>query len=218
MGEPGEQGQPSAIAACPGLDLGQRWDDPAHLRGELYARDHLQAHAVELANAHGEPVVESTPGPLWRRFDAAKARLFAVYRSLGRRAEPRRERSPIEMALLENASVIEAQIREVTRSLPLRSRARLPRIAAGAMRGYPRVYAVCIDYLRHSDGRVDVETLVGFVQAYQGVRRLTISELWALGSMLRIGLVALASALAVLDASERDCEDADTWAERLLVN
>ena len=110
----GESGEPSATAACPGLDLGQRWDDPAHLRGELLARDHLVAHAVELAGAHGEPILESTPGPLWRRFAAAKSRLFAVYRGLCRAAEQLRQRSPIETALLENASLIEAQIRELT--------------------------------------------------------------------------------------------------------
>src|SRR5262245_51499289 len=91
MGEPERHSIPPPIAACPGLDAGARWDEPVHLRGELLPREQLNAHAVELAKAHGAPIIQKTPGPLRRRFALAKQRVFDAYEILGRGAAHRRE-------------------------------------------------------------------------------------------------------------------------------
>ncbi|HTV22624.1 MAG TPA: hypothetical protein VMG12_28240, partial [Polyangiaceae bacterium] len=205
-------------AACPGLDAETRWDEPRHLRGELLSREHLNAHAVELAKTHGAPVIQKTPGPLRRRFAQAKERVFDAYEILGRGAKHRREPSPAEEWLLDNASVVEDQIREIADDLPFGYLLELPRIARGAMQGYPRVYGLCLDYLRHTDGRIDAETLAAFVGAYQSVGRLRIGELWAVPIMLRLGLIQRVGALAASEAGERDRESADAWAERLLAS
>jgi cyclic beta-1,2-glucan synthetase len=218
MGEPERQSTPPTNTACPGLDAGSRWDEPAHLRGELLPREQLNAHAVELAKTHGAPSIQKTPGPLRRRFAQAKQRVFDAYEILGRGAKHRREPSPAEEWLLDNASVVEDQIREIADDLPFGYLLELPRIARGAMQGYPRVYGLCLDYLRHTDGRLDLETLAAFVRAYQSVGRLTIGELWAVPIMLRLGLILRVGALAASEAGERDRENADTWAERLLAS
>jgi cyclic beta-1,2-glucan synthetase len=218
MGEPERQSTPLLTAACPGLEPATAWDDPGHLRGELYARDHLNAHAVELAKAHGKPALATRPGPLRRRFALARRRVFEAYEILGRAAKDRREPSPAEEWLLDNASVVEDQIREIAEDLPFGYLVELPRVAYGVMRGYPRVYGLCLDYLRHTDGRVDTDTLSGFVQAYQSVARLTIGELWAVPIMLRLGLILRVGALAASEAGEQDRASADRWAERLLAS
>src|SRR6187399_2088621 len=129
MGEPERQSIPPSIAACPGLDPGLGWDEPIHLRGEIYSRDHLNAHAIELAEAHGQPVKQTTPGPLRRRFALAKERIFDAYRILGRGAKREREPSPAEEWLLDNASVVEEQIREIADDLPFGYLVELPRVA-----------------------------------------------------------------------------------------
>jgi cyclic beta-1,2-glucan synthetase len=218
MGEPERHSNPSLIAACPGLGPVVAWDDPGHLRGELYARDHLNAHASELAKAHGKPSFAATPGPLRRRFAQARQRVFDAYEILGRGAKDRREPSPAEEWLLDNANVVEDQIREIAEDLPFGYLVELPRIAYGAMRGYPRVYGLCLDYLRHTDGRVDTDTLSGFVLGYQAVGRLSIGELWAVPIMLRLGLILRVGALAASEAGEHDRASADRWAERLLAS
>jgi cyclic beta-1,2-glucan synthetase len=218
MGEPERQSIPLLTGACPGLEPVLAWDEPGHLRGELYARDHLNAHALELAKAHGKPSLATTPGPLRRRFAQARRRVFEAYEILGRGAKDKREPSPAEEWLLDNASVVEDQIREIAEDLPFGYLVELPRIAYGAMRGYPRVYGLCLDYLRHTDGRVDTDTLAGFVRAYQSAGRLTIGELWAVPIMLRLGLILRVGALAASEAGEQDRASADSWAERLLAS
>src|SRR5688572_14848755 len=169
----------SQRGVCPGLSNQIAWDGVSALRGELYATEHLTAHAAEIARSHGEPSLRSTPGPLRRRFGLARAQLRAAYEILSRDAKNKRDPSPAEEWLLDNSHVVDEQIREIQEDLPWGYLIELPRIVDGTMRGYPRVYGLCLDYLRHSDARVDLVSLADYVKAYQSVSRLTIDELWA---------------------------------------
>ena len=77
----------SQRAVCPGLSSVQAWDAVSSLRGELYASEHLIAHAADVARAHGLPSLRSTPGPLRKRFGEARAQLRAAYEILSRDAK-----------------------------------------------------------------------------------------------------------------------------------
>jgi cyclic beta-1,2-glucan synthetase len=193
-----------------------RWDEAEHLRGELYTEEHLVAHAVELARGHGAPRSALTPGPLRARFAGARKRIHEAYRILATEARHRREPTPAEEWLLDNANIVEDQLREIAEDLPLGYLLELPRLARGEMRGYPRVYGLCIDYLRHTDSRIDLQTLGDFVIAYQRVAPLTIGELWAVPIMLRLGLSLGVGALAASEAAAEDRARGDIWAGRLL--
>ena len=48
---------------------------------------------------------------------------------------------------------------------------------------------MALELIRHGDGRLDAERLTRFVFAFQTVAPLTIGELWALPSMLKLGLL-----------------------------
>ncbi|HEY3498525.1 MAG TPA: hypothetical protein VGK73_27730, partial [Polyangiaceae bacterium] len=138
------------------------------------------------------------------------------YRVLGERLKNGEEPSPAEEWLLDNSHVVEDQIREIEEDLPRGYLRKLPRLAVGAMRGCPHVYGLCLDYLRHTDARVELATLTEFVCSYQKVRTLTIGELWAVPIMLRLGLLLTVASIASAEASARDRKRADVWAARLL--
>ena len=201
--------------ACPGV-ANVQWDEGEALRGEIHTAERLSEHAVEVARAHGEPSLGVKPGPLQKRFADARERIEVAYDVLSRVLAKKREPSPAEEWLLDNSHIVEEQIREVEEDLPWGYLVELPRLAKGAMRGYPRVYGLCLDYLRHTDGRIDMPTLVSYVLAYQTVRPLTIGELWAIPIMLRVGLVLAVGALASSEVAERDRERADSWAARVI--
>ena len=55
--------------------------------------------------------------------------------------------------------------------------------------GYPRVYALALALVAHTDSELDEAEDHGFVQAFQEVAPLTIGELWALPTMLRLVLI-----------------------------
>ena len=208
----------SQRAVCPGLSAVVAWDAVSALRGELYPSEHLISHAAEIARTHGKPVLRSTPGPLRKRFARARAQLHAEYATLARTAKNKRDPSPAEEWLLDNSHVVEEQLREIQEDLPWGYLVQLPRIARGDMAGYPRVYGLCLDYLRHTDARVDLNLLAEYVVAYQSVATMTIGELWAVPIMLRLGLTLIVGALAGSEANARYRELADEWADRLIVD
>ena len=216
MQQASEPHSDSQRAVCPGVSGTVAWDDASSLRGELFSSDHLAEHAAEVAKAHGKPSSRITPGPLRKRFAAARARIRAAYEILSRDFPSKREPTPAEEWLLDNSHVVDEQIREIQEDLPWGYLVELPRVSQGAMRGYPRVYGLCLDYLRHTDARVDLTSLASYVLSYQRVSRLTIGELWAVPIMLRLGLTLVVGALAVSEASTKDRELADEWADKLV--
>ena len=194
----------SLRAVCAGVSGLEAWDAVTSLRGELYTSEHLATHAGDVARAHGEPSLRSTPGPLRKRFAAARSQLKAAYEILSRDAKNKRDPSPAEEWLLDNSHVVDEQIREIQEDLPWGYLIELPRVSSGPMRGYPRVYGLCLDYLRHTDAHVDLHSLAEYVVAYQRVSTLTIGELWAVPIMLRLGLTLIVGALAVSAARAQD--------------
>ena len=213
--------RPPASAAghhCPGLSRDLAWDDPAWLRGDLCTAERLEEHAVEIARAQGAPSQAVTPGPLRERFTAARDRVNHAYRILERSAPTKRELTPAEEWLLDNSHVVEEQLREIEEDLPAGYLAKLPRLSTGVMAGYPCVYGLCLDYLRHTDARIDLALLTRFVLAYQSVRSLKIGELWAIPIMLRLGLLLTVGALAASEANSKERARADQWAVKLLAS
>ena len=206
----------SGQSICPGLDPGAQWDDPSALRGELYVSDHLSEHAAALARSQGMPSLKVRPALLWQRFSRTKSTIRDAYRVLGERLERGEEPSPAEEWLLDNSHVVEDQIREIQEDLPRGYLHKLPRLADGAMQGCPNVYGLCLDYLRHTDARVELTTLSEYVRSYQSVRTLTIGELWAVPIMLRFGLLLTVASIASAEANSGDRKRADRWAHRLL--
>jgi cyclic beta-1,2-glucan synthetase len=77
----------------------------------------------------------------------------------------------------------------VQRNLPRTYYRELPRLASREHEGEARIYAMAVELVRHSDSRFERHTLRVFVNSYQRVAPLTIGELWAWPSMLKLALV-----------------------------
>ena len=119
--------------------------------------------------------------------------------------------------LLENFYLVEQQIRATRLHLPQTYSRELPRLLSGPAAGFPRVYAIALDLIAHSDGRVDSENVSNFVTAYQSVTPLTLGELWAVPIMLRLGLIEnLRRVSERIVRRRRDRNLASFWAGRLL--
>ncbi len=193
---------------------------PSHetpARAEIFSPDRLEEHAVEVASAHGRPSLEVRAHPLLASFQLTKKALEDAYQTIAGRAGQKPEATPAEEWLLDNAHVIDDQLREIEEDLPRGYLLELPRLASGPLAGRPRVYALALDFIGHTDGRVDPETLVRYVVAYQTKGPLSVGELWAVPIMLRLGLAEGVRDIAAQEiATGADRARADTWAERML--
>ena len=118
--------------------------------------------------------------------------------------------------LLDNFYLIEDQIRTARRHLPRDYSRELPRLRSGPSAGLPRVYDIALEAISHGDGRVDPESLEGFVAAYQTVTALKLGELWAVPIMLRLALIEnLRRVSARVAAARIERDHAATWAEQM---
>jgi cyclic beta-1,2-glucan synthetase len=191
-------------------------DEPP-IREELYSVERLEQYAATLASEH-----EVAEGPrrgrrLLQRVEENGRELVAAYRALAEAIRKERSISPAAEWLVDNFHIVEEQLREIREDLPPGYYRELPKLLRGAMEGYPRIYAVSLALIAHTDSRLETETLRRFVNAYQRAAPLTMGELWAVAITLRLALVENLSRLATLIVAAREArEAADALADRLL--
>nr|MDQ3070995.1 hypothetical protein [Acidobacteriota bacterium] len=91
--------------------------------------------------------------------------------------------------LLDNFHLVTAEVTHIRKDLPRTYYRELPTLAAREQAGHARIYAVAVELVRHSDSRLDRLQLGQFLDAFQRVAPLTIGELWAWPSMLKLALI-----------------------------
>ncbi|MCE9590213.1 MAG: cyclic beta 1-2 glucan synthetase [Planctomycetes bacterium] len=202
----------SARVAPPRLSLDEMPPTP-----EILSADQLARHAVAVAAGH---VLDPSPvGPnrfLHRLKENALAiaqthALIAAAVADGQRIAPAAE------WLLDNYYLIEEHIQLARRHLPKGYSRQLPRLRQGPFKGLPRVYAIAMELITHSDGRVDPDNLNRFVTSYQMTTTLGLGELWAVPIMLRLGLIDnLRVATERTAARRKDQDAAEKWAARFI--
>jgi len=114
--------------------------------------------------------------------------LRAVYTDLADDAQ-REGVSPAAEWLLDNFHIISAAARDIQHDLPPAFFKRLPRVAADEFAGLPRIYALALELIGSSGGRLEAQRLQRFVSAFQSVAPLTMGELWAWPSVLKLALL-----------------------------
>jgi cyclic beta-1,2-glucan synthetase len=119
--------------------------------------------------------------------------------------------------LLDNFYLIEEQIYTGKKHLPKGYSKGLPQLKKGNSTGLPRVYDIAVEIISHSDGRVDLDSLTGFITAYQSVTPLKLGELWAIPIMLRLALIENLRRLATQIAIDMTYKKlAEYWADEMI--
>jgi cyclic beta-1,2-glucan synthetase len=156
---------------------------------ELLAIEPLEEHARRLA-----ALLSLARGGLGngrahlRRLKQDARTLREVYTACA--DDARRESvSPAAEWLLDNFHNISAAARDIHHDLPPAFFRRLPRVATDEFAGLPRIYALALELIRCSAGSLDAQRLQRFITAFQSVTPLTIGELWAWPSALKLALI-----------------------------
>jgi len=187
------------------------------IRAELFGIERLEQHAESLAAAHRATEKPSRERKLLPRVRENAHVLLAAYRNIAETVLAKHEITPAAEWILDNFHVVDEQLHGIRDHLPGTYYRVLPKIAAGHLAGYPRVYGLAWAYVAHTDSRFDLETLQRFVRTYQRVQPLTIGELWAVAIHLRVALVENLRRLSQLIVrSRQERARADELADRLL--
>ncbi len=191
-------------------------EEPA-VREELFSAERLEQYAATLAAEHKVSDGPRRGRPLLPRLEENARQLVAAYRTLAEAIRRERAISPAAEWFVDNFHIVEDQLREIREDLPVGYYRELPKLEQGELAGYPRVYALALTFVAHTDSRLDADTLRRFIRAYQQHRPLTIGELWALAISLRLALVENLRRLATRIVAAREArEQADALADELL--
>jgi cyclic beta-1,2-glucan synthetase len=156
---------------------------------ELLGIEHLEEHARRLAALISIAAPRRREGRTHlRRLNDHMRALRTIYADLS--DDARREAvSPAAEWLLDNFHVVSAAARDIQHDLPASFFRRLPRVASDEFAGLPRIYALAIELIGASAGRLEAQRLQRFISAFQSVTPLTIGELWAWPSVLKLALI-----------------------------
>ena len=185
-------------------------------QAEFFSVERLEQYAHALAEQHKTVTRKGRAQLLPRLADNGRI-LEAAYKALVEALRQGHAISPAAEWLVDNYHIVEEQLREIRHDLPKGYYHELPKLAGGELEGYPRIYAVALELIAHTDSRLDTNTLKRFIAAYQTVAPLSIGELWAVAITLRLALVENLRRLAITIARGRaERDEADKLADKLL--
>ncbi len=125
--------------------------------------------------------------------------------------------TPAAEWFVDNFHIVEDQIREIKRDLPNNYYYELPKLIDGKLKNFPRVYAIALAIISHTDCRLDEELIRRFLISYQKVTPLSIGELWAIPITLRIALLDRLQPLASrIVAARENRRAADVFADSFI--
>jgi cyclic beta-1,2-glucan synthetase len=159
------------------------------LRDELLSVERLEERALSLAARITVDPSRRAPRSVFPRFDDNVRLLREAYRTLADDVHRGEFVTPAAEWLLDNYHLVASEVRDVRQSLPRGYYRELPTLTSRDLAGTARVYALAVELIRHSDSRLDRAQLVRYLDAFQTVAPLTIGELWAWPSMLKLALV-----------------------------
>ena len=190
--------------------------DEHPIREELFSIERLEQSAQSLAAEH-KIVRKKGRARLLPRLENNGRQLILAYRTIVEAIRSGRTISPAAEWLVDNFHIVEEQLREIREDLPRGYYRELPKLADGEFKDLPRIYALAVALIAHTDSRLDVATMRRFISAYQTTAPLTIGELWAVAISLRLALVENLRRLAtVIVKSRHERELADKLADELL--
>jgi cellobiose phosphorylase len=189
-------------------------DEKIEMKDILLNNDELNEHAVEIAKSHVIAKKRGSIRLLLSRLSHNFKTISSIYEEFNKEVKRGNELSPASEWLLDNYYKIEEQVQVIRQNVTKDKFLKLHILDNGYLKGYPRVYAIALELVSHTDGRLDEALLLNFVKHYQTHKILTIGEIWALSLMIRLALVE-----KIRNISEKIYENQEQWkkVERLEV-
>src|ERR1051325_8383711 len=190
--------------------------DEKPFNAEFYSVERLEQYAQTLASQQ-KTVTRKGHAQLLPRLAENGRILETAYKALVEALRQGRAISPAAEWLVDNYHIVEEQLREIRHDLPKSYYHELPKLAEGELADYPRIYAVALALITHTDSRLDTNTLRRFIAAYQTAAPLPCGGLGPVQLPLRLALVENLRRLAIAIARARfDRDEADKLADKLL--
>ncbi len=168
-----------------------------NFRDAPLSNEELQAHAQAVALNHAVTTQSNFVTLPIPRMNDNYAHILATYQKLNQDVQKRRVVPQSAEWLLDNFYIVEEQVKVLTRDFSRKSYLRLPILKSGPLKGCSRIYAIATEIISHSDGQIDEQTLISYLNAYQTHTILLDRE---------IGAIPMVMMLAVIEYLRHLCE------------
>ncbi len=112
-----------------------------------------------------------------------------VYGDLNASMNKKPSMPPAAEWLLDNYYVIEAQVNGLRKDLSKKSYFDLPVLNKGPYQGITRIFALAMELVAHTNGQIEEDALLKYLDAYQSHNILFEREIYVIPAMLRLALI-----------------------------
>ncbi|MGB4589336.1 MAG: glucoamylase family protein [Clostridiaceae bacterium] len=112
-----------------------------------------------------------------------------VYRDLNEEVMKKRTVTPASEWLLDNYYIIEEQVKGIRVDLDRKLYDTMPDIGKGTFKGNTRVLSIATELVTTTNGQIDENQIMRYLQIYQEKNILLDREIWILPMMIRIALI-----------------------------
>lgn len=209
--------QPRAPRATHGLLDAKGGPVQPPIRAEIFGPQRFAQHGRSLGASHSAVRAGLRSAAFFPRLADNVHTLRAAHTYIGGQAAAGYAVSPAAEWLLDNFHLIETQLEQIHGELPRNAMRALPVLQQPPLAGLPRIYGVAWAFVAHTDGAFDEDLLVQFLGAYQDTRALTLAEMWALPTTLRVLLLENLRRLAEREAAQMAAREvANLCSDRVL--
>lgn len=151
--------------------------------------EELELHAKRAAISHAVISQKNTWNWPINRVNDNYDFIKTLYNDLNEDIRHKRSVPAAAEWILDNYYVIEERTKSLRRDLKKKEYYKLPVLKKGTFRGYPRVFAIAMEFVAIVDGQIDEGTLLKYLEAYQSHNVLFDREIRMIPMMLQIALI-----------------------------
>ncbi|MCX7884594.1 MAG: carbohydrate-binding protein [Caloramator sp.] len=155
----------------------------------LLSNEELLRHATEIAKNHLKYKKNKGSSLLFKRLDENFKFISDTYLSLNEYLKKGHPLCAGADWFLDNFYIIEEQYRYLKQNSNDKFMRKLNVLRNGYYKNYPRVFIIAIELISHTDGRIDKNKLIDFINYYQSISPLSMAEIWSLSVMIKIALI-----------------------------
>ncbi len=165
---------------------------------EQFTKEEIESYAKRIAMIYSIPKrINIFNWPL-KRMNDNYSYIKTVYKELNEDIHRKDEVPFAAEWIMDNFFIIEEQVVELRRELLKSNYYKMPVHKSGNMKGYTRIYAIAVELIGYTDGRIDEKIFSDYLNAYQSHIILNDKEIWFIPLVMR---------LALLDKIKQLCEN-----------
>lgn len=158
-------------------------------KGAILGQNELEIYLEKLASSHSLKSVSNKntyPIPrLKENFDI----ITNVYQLLNEHIKLKLPIHPAGEWILDNYYVIDETVKMIKSGLTLKKYTRFLGVASGNQEGFARIYVLASEIVNYTDNKINGDTLIKDLKAYQRKKTLNMEEIWNIPLFIQIALI-----------------------------